>query len=145
MSVHSRALTFILLCACAQKPPVVAPVPEPARVGREAIAAVSGTGSGSGLAPSDPRALYESCRDRVEGTEADHECAVDSDCVKTGCSSELCIAKSVAEGVMSTCEMRTCFQVLESCTCQEGHCRWVVGIGKAPTEGGLDAGSLDAQ
>jgi hypothetical protein len=22
--------------------------------------------------------------------------------------------------VMSTCEMRTCFQVLESCTCQQG-------------------------
>ena len=47
--------------------------------------------------------------------------------------------KSAAAGVMSTCEVRTCFQVLESCTCQGGHCRWVVGARKpAADEGALD-------
>ena len=40
---------------------------------------------------------------------------------------------------MSTCEVRLCFQVLEACTCQQGHCRWVVGARTpAPDEGALD-------
>src|SRR6185436_4225912 len=102
MFVHSRTLWILLATACVQRPSTVAAVPDAVPVGRE----------------------------RVEGTETDGECTADADCVKTGCSSELCIAKSAAAGVMSTCEMRTCFQVLESCTCQEGHCRWVVGARK---------------
>ncbi len=140
MSVHSRALAILLLAACVQRPSVVGTAPEATPVGREAIAASPAAGSGSGAAP-DPQSLYEGCRERVEGTETDHECTADADCVKTGCSSELCIAKSVAEGVMSTCEVRTCFQILESCTCQEGRCRWVVGLRTGP----LGAGSMDVQ
>ena len=139
MFVHSRTLAFLLLTACAQRPTTVSVVPEAAPAERQPVAAAPGSGSGVGRGPPDPQSLYDGCRDRVEGTETDHECAQDADCVKTGCSSELCIAKSAAEGVMSTCEVRTCFQVLESCTCQEGHCRWVVGARKpAPDEGALD-------
>ena len=139
MFVHSRALTFLLLGACVQRPTAVATTSEPASGGRETVAAVAGSGSGSGGPSLDPQSLYDGCRERVEGTETDQECTADADCVSTGCSSELCIAKSAAAGVMSTCEVRTCFQVLESCTCQEGHCRWVVGARKpAPDEGALD-------
>ena len=138
MFVHSRTLWILLATACVQRPSTVAAVPEAVPVDREPVAAA--TGSGSGFAGAfDPQALYEGCRERVEGTETDGECTADADCVKTGCSSELCIAKSAAAGVMSTCEMRTCFQVLESCTCQQGHCRWVVGAHKPATnEGALD-------
>lgn len=141
MFVHSRTLWTLLLAGCVQRPSTVAVVPETAPVEREAVAAAPGSGSGFGGAPFDPRSLYEGCRERVEGTEADGECAADADCVKTGCSSELCIAKSAAAGVMSTCEVRTCFQVLESCTCQGGHCRWVVGARRPAT----DEGALDVQ
>jgi eight-cysteine-cluster-containing protein len=139
MFVHSRTLWILLLTACVQRPSTVSAVPEAAPAEREPVAAALGSGSGFGGAPFDPQSLYEGCRERVEGTETDGECSVDADCVKTGCSSELCIAKSAAEGVMSTCEVRTCFQVLEACTCQAGHCRWVVGTRKAaPDEGALD-------
>jgi len=139
MFVHSRTLWILLLAACVQRPSTVSVVPEAVPAERETVAAAPGSGSGFGGAPFDPQSLYEGCRERVEGTETDRECAVDGDCVQTGCSSELCIAKSAAAGVMSTCEVRTCFQVLESCTCQEGHCRWVVGARKpTPDEGALD-------
>jgi eight-cysteine-cluster-containing protein len=139
MFVHSRALWILLLAACAQRPSTVAVAPEAAPAERERVAAAPGSGTGFGGAPFDPQSLYEGCRERVEGTETDGECAQDADCVKTGCSSELCIAKSAAAGVMSTCEVRTCFQVLEACTCQQGHCRWVVGAPKtAPAEGAQD-------
>jgi eight-cysteine-cluster-containing protein len=139
MSVHSRALAILLSSACVQRPSAVSIAPEAAPAERETIAASAGSGSGAGGAPTDPHSLYESCRERVEGTEIDRECVADADCVRTGCSSELCIAKSAAEGVMSTCEVRTCFQVLESCTCQGGYCRWVVGARKpSPDEGALD-------
>jgi eight-cysteine-cluster-containing protein len=138
MFVHSRTLWILLLAACAQRPSTVAVAPEAAPAEREPVAAAPGSGSGFAGA-FDPQSLYEGCRDRVEGTETDGECTADADCVKTGCSSELCIAKSAAAGVMSTCEVRTCFQVLESCACQQGHCRWVVGTRKpAPDEGALD-------
>jgi eight-cysteine-cluster-containing protein len=136
MFVHSRALWILLLAACAQRPSTVAVAPEAAPAERAPLAAAPGSGSGFGGAPLDPQSLYDGCRERVEGTETDGECAQDADCVRTGCSSELCIAKSAAGGVMSTCEVRLCFQVLEACTCQTGHCRWVVGAPKTPPAGG---------
>ena len=139
MFVHSRTLSILLLSACVQRPSTVPVASEAVPMEREPVAAAPGSGPGLGGAPSDPQSLYEGCRERVEGTETDGECVADADCVKTGCSGELCIAKSAAEGVKSTCEVRTCFQVLESCTCQGGHCRWVVGVRKpAPDEGALD-------
>ena len=139
MFVHSWTLWVLLSTDCVQRPSTVPGAPEAAPAERGTVAAAPGSGSGVDGAPLDPQSLYEGCRDRVEGTETDRECAQDADCVKTGCSSELCIAKSAAAGVMSTCEVRTCFQVLESCTCQQGHCRWVVGARKpAPDEGALD-------
>jgi len=137
MFVHSRTLSILLLANCVQRPSTVTAVPEVvAPTEREPVAAGPGSGFGGAF---DPQALYEGCRERVEGTETDGECTQDADCVRTGCSSELCIAKSAAAGVMSTCEVRTCFQVLQACTCQQGHCRWVVGAREpSPTDGALD-------
>jgi eight-cysteine-cluster-containing protein len=140
MSVQFRALAILLLCGCAQPSSSGAPAPAPTPVEPPPVAAAApGTGSGSG--GPDAQALYEGCRERVEGTESDGECASDADCARTGCSAELCVAKKGAEGVVSTCEARPCFQVLEACACRSGRCRWVVG--KSPIaipggEGGTD-------
>ena len=71
---------------------------------------------------------YAMCKARVEGTDAAGECTIDDDCQRAGCSQELCIsATEAALGVMSTCEVRPCYAVLQACGCQEGVCSWSVG------------------
>ncbi len=78
--------------------------------------------------PISPAELYAQCRSRVEGEETPSECSSDSDCTKAGCSGELCISTAAAaNGPMSTCEVRPCFQVLQACGCVDGFCRWSVG------------------
>jgi eight-cysteine-cluster-containing protein len=72
----------------------------------------------------DPQSLYQSCLSRVEGRGKPGECSTDADCTKAGCSQEMCIARAEAAGVMSTCEVRPCFAVLDSCGCQAGQCTW---------------------
>ena len=74
---------------------------------------------------ASPLALYEGCRERVEGPSTAGECSADSDCVKTGCSQELCVAASASE-LMSTCEILPCFSVLKECGCVEGICAWQI-------------------
>lgn len=69
--------------------------------------------------------LYEGCRERVEGPSTLGECATDADCGSTGCSQEVCVATSVGP-VTTTCEILPCFQVLESCHCNEGLCSWTL-------------------
>lgn len=76
---------------------------------------------------SDPETLYTQCRERVESPEADGECASDADCVAAGCSGEVCLPKTAAEGLMTSCEVRLCYSVLQSCGCRAGRCAWTLG------------------
>ena len=77
-------------------------------------------------APADPAALYASCRERVEGPEADGECATDADCAAAGCSREVCVSAATAAQIMTACDVEECFAVLSSCGCQAGRCQWLV-------------------
>jgi eight-cysteine-cluster-containing protein len=71
-----------------------------------------------------PGLLYERCRDRVEQPEADGECTNDADCASSGCGSEVCTTAAAATDLMTTCEIRQCFSVLDSCGCVKGRCTW---------------------
>lgn len=75
-------------------------------------------------AGATPAALYASCKDRVEKPEAAGECATDADCAPVGCGKEVCTAAKSGGDVMTTCEDRPCFQVLDHCGCQQGTCTW---------------------
>lgn len=74
--------------------------------------------------PGERRALFtpgEELYARVEGIGAENACASDADCVKTGCSSEVCSA----EQIVTTCEMRTWPQEMGAeCGCVDGQCVW---------------------
>lgn len=76
--------------------------------------------------PETPDAAYASCRERVEGPEAAGECDADADCGKTGCGGEVCTTTAEIPNVMTTCEDRACFAVLETCGCHGGRCTWTV-------------------
>jgi eight-cysteine-cluster-containing protein len=71
-----------------------------------------------------PGALYEQCRDRVEQPEANGECDSDDDCASSGCGREVCTTATAAADLMTTCEVRQCFSVLDSCGCDKGRCTW---------------------
>jgi eight-cysteine-cluster-containing protein len=75
--------------------------------------------------------LYAQCQRRVEGREADGECSSDGDCSTAGCSQEVCVSKEMAPQVMSACEVKPCFAVLDTCGCAEGRCTW--SLKEAPT------------
>lgn len=99
-------------------------------------------------APEDalsPASLYAECRDRVEGREKDGECATDADCAKAGCSSEVCVTATLAPEVMTTCEARPCFAVLDTCGCVEGRCSWSLAQELPPGMGGTGAAQLPAK
>ncbi len=85
--------------------------------------------------PLTPAALYEGCRDRVEGPETAGECTTDADCAKVGCSQEMCIAARNAGDVMTTCEVLPCFRALDTCGCREGTCGWSVRAELPPGPG----------
>lgn len=86
----------------------------------------------SGEAPT-PQSLYETCRDRVEGVETDGECETDADCARAGCGSEVCLPAKLAVDVMTTCEVRPCFSVLDTCGCNEGRCNWTLKTEISPS------------
>ncbi|MEZ4240259.1 MAG: hypothetical protein R3F59_29710 [Myxococcota bacterium] len=73
-----------------------------------------------------PQSLYEACIDRVELPQADGECTKDEDCATAGCGNEVCTSTKEQANVMTTCEDRLCFKVLEACGCHEGHCSWTL-------------------
>ena len=73
-----------------------------------------------------PEELYEACRDRVELPEEDGECETDEDCTRAGCGQEVCTTVAAAEDLMSSCEMRPCFEILDTCGCNEGRCTWSI-------------------
>lgn len=75
---------------------------------------------------SEPFELFESeaeCRSACSAPAA--ECAVDTDCIVSGCSGQVC----APEPVITTCEFReefACFQdpSVTTCGCNEGQCAW---------------------
>lgn len=126
------ALLFLLACGGISAPPLgtppsapvltVVPVHEPpsdpARLPLEDPGPET-------LAPGAPATLYAACEARVEEPEARGECVQDADCVRQGCGGERCVAAS-AEPMLSTCEDRPCFHVLDRCGCAESRCRWTL-------------------
>ncbi len=85
--------------------------------------------------PPSPQELYEACRDRVEQPQVDGECETDADCVRAGCSQEICTSTEAAADVMSTCEMRPCFEILDACGCVDGRCTWSIKDARPAREG----------
>ena len=58
---------------------------------------------------------------RVEGVGAENACSSDAECVRTGCSREVCSA----EPMVTTCEVRTWPQQMGAeCGCVQGQCVW---------------------
>ncbi|NCG17476.1 MAG: hypothetical protein GWP91_00475 [Rhodobacterales bacterium] len=122
-----RTLALFLLIACSGKnakpeaEPVVEvasaaePAPEPAAVPIDAKTEI----------PS-PQELYDSCEERVEGRQKEGECTVDADCKAAGCGSEVCTTVANAAEVMTTCEGKICFKILDTCGCHEGMCTWTI-------------------
>ena len=54
------------------------------------------------------------------------ECTEDTDCVKGGCSGQLCLPESEAMDILTTCEFKPEYECLKltSCSCIEGSCGW---------------------
>jgi eight-cysteine-cluster-containing protein len=108
----------LFACATERVPPPAAPSSAPAAAPSSAPAA------GPVAAPVAAAAFDEACRARVEGPDRPGECAADADCAPTGCSSEVCAAKS--EPLTTMCEVEACFAALDRCGCSGGVCRWTV-------------------
>ena len=89
-----------------------------------------------------PQELYTACQERVEGTEAAGECKADGDCAKAGCGSEVCVSTAEKANVMTTCEDKPCFKVLDACGCHDGKCTWTVKAEMPAPAPGAPAGSL---
>jgi len=107
----------------ADEPEPAAVEPEPATAAPEPPAAPPAETTPKPAGTRTPGALYEQCRDRVEQPEADGECSGDADCVATGCGREVCTTAAHAD-LTTTCEIRQCFSVLQSCGCVKGRCTW---------------------
>jgi len=127
------------LAAAAPEAPEAPPAEAPT-VGDGLATPVEASSGGDNVAAPDASALYEECRTRVEGREKDGECQNDDDCSRAGCSGEVCVTTSLAAEVMTTCEVRPCFAVLDTCGCVEGRCSWSLDADGAGTVGGLPAG-----
>jgi eight-cysteine-cluster-containing protein len=84
-----------------------------------------GQTDGAPSAESSLQARYLACRERVEGPETDGECTSDAACAAQGCSGEVCAP--AGSGLMTTCEVLPCYEVLQSCGCQAGRCQWTLG------------------
>lgn len=73
-----------------------------------------------------PQALYDECRERVEGVQKADECKTDADCATAGCGSEVCTTTAEAANVMTACEDKLCFKILDVCGCHDGQCTWTL-------------------
>lgn len=109
-------LFLALLVGCADDAPPPVPPPEPP--------AEKAPPPAPALDLPSPEKLYAMCEERVEQPQADGECTSDDDCTRSGCSGEVCTTVAGAEGMNTTCEGKLCFQVLDTCGCVEGQCRW---------------------
>jgi eight-cysteine-cluster-containing protein len=119
-----RTTLALLLAGCAgsgkstETPKDVAPAPDPVTVAPAPAPAPAVT--------QTPQELYDACSARVEQPQADAECKTDADCAVAGCDKEVCTTTAAAATVMTTCEERLCFKVLDACGCHEGHCSWTL-------------------
>jgi len=73
-----------------------------------------------------PEELYAMCEARVEEPRVDGECTSDADCATAGCAGEVCTTKAAAADVMTTCENKLCFSILDRCGCVDGQCSWAI-------------------
>jgi eight-cysteine-cluster-containing protein len=129
-----RALLLFALLACTtEKAPPESPSDAPSeQPATEPVATEPGGeapqagGEPTGNAPKTPQELYAECKDRVEGPETAGECKTDADCARAGCGQEVCTTGKMAAEVMTTCEMRLCFDVLDTCGCHDGVCSWAL-------------------
>jgi len=112
-------LLFTVACARNGSAEQPAPAPQPETPARTAPPPVEHPAS-------TPAELYAECRDRVEGPEADGECTSDDDCVRVGCGSEVCTTVTAGADLVTTCEDRVCFHVLDTCGCHDGRCTWTL-------------------
>jgi len=85
-----------------------------------------------------PASLYAECQQRVEGKQAEGECEKDEDCKTAGCGQEVCVTAANAADVMTTCEAKLCFKVLDSCGCHDGQCTWTLKD-EVPAQEGVKA------
>lgn len=123
----ARALLVVLLVGCGRRATVATGDPPPPELVERSGGADDGSPgpAGGSLGPAaTPQELFASCEGRVEQPEQDGECASDGDCVRAGCSSEVCTSRPSAADIMTTCEILPCFDVLDACGCVQGRCRW---------------------
>lgn len=113
-------LLVIALTACRGNNAAPASEPEPVPVSAPVVAEEPAE------EPSEitPASLYAQCQDRVEQPQKKGECSADTDCAAVGCGKEVCTV-ATAE-IMTTCEERPCFAVLDACGCHEGACTWTL-------------------
>jgi eight-cysteine-cluster-containing protein len=118
-SLSIVVVPLLCLAGCAgstQKPP---PLSE------GGVARESDGEEGPRVMPS-PEELYAMCEARVEEPRVDGECTTDDDCATAGCAGEVCTTKSAATDVMTTCENKICFSILDTCGCVDGQCSWSI-------------------
>ncbi|HJN73281.1 MAG TPA: eight-cysteine-cluster domain-containing protein [Myxococcota bacterium] len=113
-----RVFMMLFACWCEAPEPPVVPLEKASPFGEEGLQPMTE------LIIEDGYELYQDCRERVEWMETAGECAVDSDCLRGGCSREVCAPAATIAEVMTTCEIRLCFHALKSCGCVDGVCQW---------------------
>ena len=107
------ALLLLAAFGCGSERTRPAPAPDPAP---------------APAAASDPTAadVDAGCEALVEGPQSDGECKTDADCGRGGCGNVVCATVAAAADVMTTCEDRPCFKLLDTCGCHEGRCTWTI-------------------
>ncbi|MCF7861745.1 eight-cysteine-cluster domain-containing protein [Candidatus Woesearchaeota archaeon] len=61
------------------------------------------------------------------GSSGLESCDKDDDCVKSGCSGQICMSTEKAGQILSTCEYKECYNAANydlTCGCYEGKCAW---------------------
>ena len=120
---------FVVMCfGCRhdQSAPLGEPVAKPPVevVTKQAPATNATEPTTPGPVTPSPETLYQQCFERVEGAESDSECTTDEECAAAGCGGEVCTTTTLQPSVVTSCEARPCFQVLDRCGCKEGRCQW---------------------
>ncbi len=122
-----RTFALILLIGCSGKnnTPETKPAPEPVEAAAPTPAPEPEPEAEAPEKPT-PQGLYDECKERVEGRQKEGECTTDADCKTAGCGSEVCTTVADAAEVMTTCEGKLCFKILDTCGCHEGMCSWTI-------------------
>ena len=123
------------MVGCGDSDANATPEPEPVEVPKPAKAKKKAKSAKMKVKNQTPQELYDECKERVEKPQKEGECKTDADCAKAGCSSEVCTTSKAAKNVMSACDARTCYQVLDTCGCNEGQCTWSIKSKTVKTKG----------